>query len=382
MKLILSISLFFLFGGLCNNIKAQDSDSSLSKKKWPFSTIQKMQEGNLRFVPIPAFSISPERGVSLGLIFEYFFNTGTTLQKKQITRLSNAYTNLQYSSLNQIIAEAVYSIYSSEEKFFLQGAIGYRDFYERFWTFSADNVGNNDYRGLDYQHVYIRGKWMKNLKQQIFVGANFTYNNFTNIVFQEGNNPAIPMVEGIDKSTTVGIGPIMVIDKRDNQFSPQKGWFAEVGIRFQGKTIGSKFNFTQYNFDARRYIHTNTRGILALHATATLNDGAVPFLEKVKLGNDKIMRGYFAGRFRDNQFAAAQMEYRQTIGKSFVFAGFLSAGQTASTISNFAIAEMQSSIGGGLRYLVNKQKKLYVRFDAGYTQKGNWGFYLNLGDAF
>lgn len=382
MKQILSI-LFLLSIGLCNYTIAQNNDSiTIKKKKWPFSTFQKMQEGNLRFVPIPAFSISPERGVSLGLIFEYFFNTGTTLEKKQVTRLSNAYTNFQYSSLNQIIAEAVYSIYTSEEKYFLQGAIGYRDFYERFWTFSEDNVGNNDFRGLDYQHVYIRGKWMKNLKQQTFIGANFTYNNFTNIVFQEGNYPATPLVEGIDKSTTVGFGPILVIDKRDNQFSPQKGWFTEVGIRFHGKAIGSNFNFTQYNFDARRYIHTNTKGILALHVTATLNDGVVPFLEKVKLGNDKIMRGYFAGRFRDNQFAAAQMEYRQNIGKSFVLAGFVSAGQTAPTISSFEIAQMQSSIGGGLRYLVNKEKKLYVRFDAGYTQKGNWGFYLNLGDAF
>lgn len=382
MKQIFSILFLFLVG-LGNYLNAQSNDSLIQKKKkWPFSTFQKLQEGNVRFVPIPAFSISPERGVSLGLIFEYFFNTGTNPQKKQVTRLSNAYTNFQYSSLNQIIAEAVYSIYTSEEKYFLQGAIGYKDFYERFWTFSEDNVDNNEYRGIDYQHVYIRGKWMKNLKQQVFVGANFTYNNFTNIIFQEGNYPAIPTVEGLDQSATVGIGPILVIDKRDNQFSPQKGWFTEFGIRFHGKAIGSNFNFTQYNFDARRYINTHAKGILALHTTATFNDGVVPFLEKVKLGNDKIMRGYFAGRFRDNQFAAAQVEYRQSIGKSIVLAGFLSAGQTAPTVSAFELAQMQSSVGGGLRYLVNKQKKLYVRFDAGYTQKGNWGFYLNLGDAF
>ena len=142
------------------------------------------------------------------------------------------------------------------------------------------------------------------------------------------------------------------------------------------------FIFTQYNLDLRRYINLKSNSILALHINAILNDGNVPFLEKVKLGNDKIMRGYFAGRFRDNEFAAAQIEYRYPIGKSFVLAGFLSAGQTAATVNQFSINAMQSSMGGGLRYLVNKQKKLYVRFDAGYTQKGNWGFYLNLGDAF
>jgi len=121
---------------------------------------------------------------------------------------------------------------------------------------------------------------------------------------------------------------------------------------------------------------------IALNIVSTFNNGTVPFLEKAKLGNDRIMRGYFAGRFRDNEFAAAQMEYRYPLGKSFVIAGFMSAGQTAPNVSAFALNSMQSSIGGGLRYLVNRQKHLYVRFDAGYTQKQNWGFYLNLGDAF
>jgi hypothetical protein len=362
--------------------KAQTDSIIVAKKKLPFSAIQKLQEGNLRFVPIPAFSISPEKGVSVGLIFEYFFNTGINEVEKKKTRLSNAYINLQYSSLNQLIAEGVYSIYTNNEKYYLQGAVGYKDFYERYWTFSEDTVGNNSFRGVDYKQIYVRGKWLHHSKNQLFVGLNFTYNSFNEIVFQEGDYPSTPAVEGLTESKSLGIGPMIMIDKRDNQFSPQKGWFAEAGIRFHHKTIGSNFNFTQYNLDVRRYINLKSNSILALHINAILNDGNVPFLEKVKLGNDKIMRGYFAGRFRDNEFAAAQIEYRYPIGKSFVLAGFLSAGQTAATVNQFSINAMQSSMGGGLRYLVNKQKKLYVRFDAGYTQKGNWGFYLNLGDAF
>ncbi len=376
------IIIIFLLTLLPSMLFAQADTSIVKKKKWPFSTIQKMQEGNLRFIPIPAFSISPEKGVSVGLILEYFFNTGIAAADKQKTRLSNAYTNFQYSTLNQLVLEGVYSIYTNNEKYFLQGAVGYKDFYERFWTFSEDTVGNNNFRGIDYKHIYLRGKWMKNLKQEVFVGVNYTFNNFNEIVFQEGEYPPVPVVNGLSESVSSGIGPILVVDKRDNQFSPQKGWFAEASFRVHHKTLGSNFNFTQYNVDVRRYVVNKNKGILALNAVATLNDGDVPFLEKVKLGNDKIMRGYFAGRFRDNQFAAAQMEYRYPLGNSFVLAGFVSAGQTASTFSSFSIDNMQSSMGGGLRYLVNRQKHLYVRFDAGYTQKGNWGFYLNLGDAF
>ena len=84
------------------------------KKKWPFSVIQKLQEGNLKFIPIPAFSVSPEKGVSFGLILEYFFNTADSANKKQ-TRLSNAYVNLQYSTLKQGVAELVYSIFTNKK---------------------------------------------------------------------------------------------------------------------------------------------------------------------------------------------------------------------------------------------------------------------------
>ncbi|MBC7651866.1 MAG: BamA/TamA family outer membrane protein, partial [Deinococcales bacterium] len=317
-----------------------------------------------------------------GIVVNYFFNSGISADEKQQTRLSNAYTNFQYSVLNQLVLEGVYSIYTNKEKYILQGSIGYKKFYERYWTFSEDTVGNNNFRGINYKHIYLRGKLIQNLKNQIFVGVTYSYNRFNNITFQEGVYPQIPKAAGLGESMSLGIGPTVVIDKRDNQFSPQKGWFAEVGYRIHDKNIGSNFNYSQLNIDLRNYIVTKPKGILALNIITVFNSGTVPFLEKAKLGNDKIMRGYFAGRFRDDQFAAAQMEYRYPIGKIFILAGFLSAGQTAPNVSAFALNTMQSSIGGGLRYLVNKQKHLYVRFDAGYTQKQNWGFYLNLGDAF
>lgn len=362
-------------------VLAQTDTLKTTPKKWPFSWIEKLQEGNLSVVPVPVFSVSPEKGASVGIILEYFFNTAKSVDK-QHTRLSNAYLNFQYTTRNQMIAEAVYSIYTNEEKYFLQGAFGYKDFYERYWTMSADTVGNNDFRGIDYQQLYMRGKWVKHLNNQLFVGLNYNFNQFNKIELEQKSYPPTPAVSGLSNSRTSGIGPLLIVDKRDHQFSPAKGWFAEVGVRFHEQFLGSAFNFTQYNIDVRRYVPIQSKGILAFNATATLNDGEVPFLDKVKLGNDKIMRGYFAGRFRDNEFAAAQIEYRHFVGKSIVLAGFISAGQTAPSIEQFNLQAMQSCVGGGLRYLINKAKRLYIRFDAGYTQKQNWGFYLNLGDAF
>ncbi|MBC7650640.1 MAG: hypothetical protein H7101_02700, partial [Deinococcales bacterium] len=107
-----STILIILLALLSQILLAQDDTIKLKKKKWPFSIMQKMQEGNVSFVPIPAFSISPEKGVSVGIVVNYFFNSGISADEKQQTRLSNAYTNFQYSVLNQLVLEGVYSIYT------------------------------------------------------------------------------------------------------------------------------------------------------------------------------------------------------------------------------------------------------------------------------
>lgn len=382
MKKIFAILIIQLFS---YNLLLSQSDSI---KKQPANIvkkitnrIQKFQEGNVRFVPVPTFSVSPERGASFGLLLEYLFNAGVG-EGKKITRVSNAYTNVQYTTLNQLIAEGVYSIYTNKEKYFLQGAIGYRDFYERFWTFSKNNVANNDYKNVDYKTFYARGKWVHQLRNKNFIGINFWVSSFYDVEISKNNIEEDIDVSGKSGSYVVGVGPLYVKDERDNQFSPTKGWYAEAGLRFHDKAIGSQYNFNLLNADLRRYITLKEKNILAFNCTATLTNGELPLLEKVRLGNDKIMRGYFTGRFRDNEFFAAQAEYRRLLGKNFVAAAFMSFGQTAPTLKDFNTQDLQSAAGAGLRYLLNRDKKIYIRFDAAYTKLGTWGYYINLGDAF
>ena len=376
-KTLLLIAALFSLGCLW----AQTDSSTIKKQKFPFNILKKIQQGNLKFVPIPVFTVSPERGASFGAVINYFFKASRN-QQDSLTRASLAYINLQYSTRKQFVSEVGYSVYTNAEKYYLQGGFGYKDFYERYWTFSDNSTSNNNYLGVQYEQLFLRGRLLKNLGKQFFVGLSYNVNSYNAITFESKAIPSIPTVPGINKSFVVGVGPAISIDKRDNQFSPQKGWYAEASLRFHDKWMGSNYKYTLYNIDLRRYIATMPKGILALNAVATITDGNVPFLEKQRLGSDKIMRGYFTGRFRDNQFAAAQMEYRYPIGKSFVLAAFLSAGQTAETLQKMEWNLLQSSVGGGLRYLVNKDKKLYIRIDAGYTKMKNLGIYFNLGDAF
>jgi outer membrane protein assembly factor BamA len=347
----------------------------------PLRILDKIQQGNLNFLPVPLFAVSPERGASFGVLLNYYFRASKK-KEDSLTRLSVISPDLQYTTRKQFVAEINYSVYTNAEKYYLQGGLGYKDFNERYWTLSDNLSKNDDYLGVEYNQIFFKGRALKNLGNQFFAGISYNINSINSIKFESKPFPTIPLVPGIDKSFVVGLGPAITIDKRDNQFSPQKGMYAEASLRFHSTWMGSDYNYNQYNLDLRKYIPTKSKGILALNAMATITQGTVPFMEKQKMGNDRIMRGYFSGRFRDNQFAAAQAEYRYPVGKSFVLAAFASAGQTAEGLSKMELKLMQHSVGGGLRYLVNKKGHLYIRMDAGYTRQKNVGFYFALGDAF
>jgi hypothetical protein len=191
-------------------------------------------------------------------------------------------------------------------------------------------------------------------------------------------------IAGANGSTVFGIGPVLLLDHRDNQFSPSgEAWYAAFNAMFYLNAFGGQYTFQQYNIDLRQYnLIKSTKGLLCFQAIANMGAGEIPLLEKTRLGSNMIMRGYFQGRFRDNQMLAAQVEYRQPLGRFLVVAAFMSAGQTAPTLSSLRISNMESAAGGGVRVLLNKEKKIYARIDVGYTRLGNFGFYARLGDAF
>jgi hypothetical protein len=94
------------------------------------------------------------------------------------------------------------------------------------------------------------------------------------------------------------------------------------------------------------------------------------------------MRGYFEGRFRDKNYLAAQVEWRQPIYKFIHASAFFSAGEVAPEIDLFKISTMKFTGGGGLRILLNKKEAIFARVDFAFNNEGGTGFYIRINDAF
>ncbi len=110
-------------------------------------------------------------------------------------------------------------------------------------------------------------------------------------------------------------------------------------------------------------------------------DGNAPFQLLSRIGGEKIMRGYYQGRYRDKHVAVLQTEYRMKIWRRFGMVGFVGFGDVAHRLQDFDLRNFRLSIGLGLRYLYSSAEGINVRIDFGF-HGGTPGPYITINEAF
>lgn len=352
---------------LCSLILAQE------KKKEPLT--DKIFGKNLRFIGNPIIQNSPETGIKMGLAGNYFFKTGSD----SLTRSSNVYLQIAYTTKRQFILEPIWNVFTPNEKFILRGRAGYLNFTDQYWGIGPLTEASAK-ANLSYRRVYVQSKVLRKLKGNWFAGAQFRYSTIYRLNWTNTNTPD---VEGSSGSTVFGIGPNVQADFRDNPFSPQKGWYADLYYARFGTWVGGTHSFDEIQADFRYYLPLQKPfQVLAFQAFGSFSYGKVPFRELPRLGSSFLMRGYFEGRFRDYNYVAAQMEWRQPVYKWLHASAFLALGEVASNVRLFSAQHIKSTAGMGLRILLNKKESVFARFDFAINNEGGTGFYIRINDAF
>lgn len=90
----------------------------------------------------------------------------------------------------------------------------------------------------------------------------------------------------------------------------------------------------------------------------------MPFLRCIELLPD-IMRGFYAGRFRDKDLLAMQAEYRKHLVGNRGLVLFAGAGKVSNSIDGINLKDLQHSLGFGFRRTISKQHHLNLRMDVG-----------------
>jgi outer membrane protein assembly factor BamA len=173
----------------------------------------------------------------------------------------------------------------------------------------------------------------------------------------------------------------LLVDNRDNLFSPTAGRLAQITISRADNSIGSEFGYSRFRADMREYrsLGSHTFAVQGLvHGTT---EGA-PFDQVALIGGSDIMRGYVKGRYRDSWMAAAQAEYRSPFVRRFGAVVFAGAGTVDSTATRLPRGRMLATYGAGLRFQLDRRQRTAARLDVAGGTDGASGLYIGFNQAF
>ncbi|MEO6884263.1 MAG: BamA/TamA family outer membrane protein [Bacteroidia bacterium] len=330
------------------------------------------------FLLFPAITESPETSWGFGGLASYFFK----YQKKDNNlRTSNMNLLGLYTLDKQTIVVASGDIFFPGEKYILKNYFSYSYFPDKFWGI-GNNTPDNNVENYTYRQFYIHPEFMKKIYEQFFVGISYELQRVIDLDYTANGLFDQENVVGRFGGTTSGLGLIAAFDNRNNAFWPTKGQFAQMTYTVFGSVLGSTFNYTNYLLDMRKYVTIYEDQVLAGQIVCNINNGNVPVRSLASLGGSDMMRGFYQGRFKDNDLVAGQAEYRVPVWWRFGLVGFFGLGEVSHTIQDITINELKYTAGGGIRYAINSSEKLNMRLDYGITQQEQGVFYFNIAEAF
>ncbi|WP_295126070.1 BamA/TamA family outer membrane protein [uncultured Chitinophaga sp.] len=379
-KFILSASLICAALGL----KAQDADTTAPARR-------------NSFFPLPAIGYAPEKGFEIGVAGLYSFyldenNPSPKTRNSSIILIASVTTEKQWK------LDLRTDFWTRDNAWHLKGNIRYHNF--PFYFYGIGDSTHYDDRSL-VGNRRLKGQFEaeKRIGKHFFIGPSLLFQHDSyEAKDSKGIYPGMTLVDK-DGGYVTYVGLTGVFDNRDNQNYTTQGSLVRLNTSYAPGFMSS-FPLWKLEFKANHFftfLKNNTVGLNAY--AATIQGNTLPFYQLPELGNDFIMRGYYAGRYRDQNYLAAQAEYRYFLDPKLriklwkldmqpTFALVAFAG-TGSVFGNrgFEASRFKPNYGGGIRYFYDKSSRLTIRIDYGIGEqrpgeKRQSGFYLSLGEAF
>ena len=331
---------------------------------------------HLKVIGLPIVFYSPDTkfgGGAGGLLTFNFKSDSIGARRSSVT------VGAVYTQLNQLLLYFPFQLFPKNQAYWVSGEVGYFRYVFNFFG-TGNKVDPAYIEKYSATFPRVRFNFSKKIKPNLFVGFRYAFDDFTFTKTESGKILAQKELTGSTGGRVSGVGIQTNYDSRDGLFFPTKGWVAEAYVYTEGSYSGSDFSYQKLSVDASRYISFG-KNVLALNGVAVLTSGDVPFHQMPVIGGTKRMRGYFEGKYRDNNLLIVQSEYRFPIYKRFGGVAFGGLGQVSDKVENVMSSPIRYNFGAGLRFTLDKIQHINIRADYGIGYKSS-GFYLTIGEAF
>lgn len=330
------------------------------------------QDSSIRFfgVPLVFFSSDTRWGGGVGGVFTF---RGYTLR-------SSVTFSLTYTQKKQWLVSFPFVWFSRRGQWRAYGEAGWYNYSYRYF-----GIGNTypdtfleNYRA-EYPRLRLTATRSVNRRQS--VGLRIHTEGYRIIEAEKDGELDMETVPGSGGGFSSGLGVVWLLDSRDNQFFPHRGWFMETTLLAEHPLTFSQFRYLRFLTDATHYQLIGDKCVLATQFFAQFTAGNPPFFQMPSLGGNRRLRGYPDQKYRDRHLMMVQTEFRFPIFWRFKGVVFAATGTVFGTPHERL--HWRPNGGTGLRVEFDRKQRQHLRIDYGWGEyKGNSGFYLTFGEAF
>lgn len=337
------------------------------------------------FMPVPVLGYTQETGFEFGVgtIYSFFMDKADTTN-----RSSNFFGAASYATKNMYSFKLKGDAWTSKNKFHLLGEIRFKDM-----PFNFYGIGNNtlqaDEDKLTQRLMKFTFDVEKTFFKEAYTGISVGYENHRikdlalGGIYHSGFGTATQ-----DGGSVLFLGVSQSYDTRNSNNYPTKGFFGRLSYQYAPPLFGSEsFTGSQIKLNLRNYWLLAPKIVLGAQALYyTIQSNATPFYLMPQLGNDEMMRGYYNGRFRDENLLATQAELRYRFMERLGVVAFAGTGKVFAK-GDALLAGFKPNFGVGGRYFFDPAKGLSIRLDYGVGEKRmneerQSGFYISFAEAF
>ena len=245
-----------------------------------------------------------------------------------------------------------------------------------FWGIGYDAGRYNPESTYSEKRYLVEGRYLHEFLPHAYIGGLVSFEHVRGLKFSD---PAY-LAGQKQRYTATGVGAILEYDSRDFIPSPFRGVYVSFQETLFPKGLGNcGKTLWRTTFTADAYGQVWKGGVLAADLYAVFNSDGTPWPMLARMGGGQRMRGYYQGRYTDNDMITVQVELRQRIWRRIGCAVWGGAGNVFPSLSRFDWSQTLPNYGAGLRWEL--KKRVNVRLDYGFGKKTS-GFLLNINEAF
>ena len=349
------------------------------------------------FFALPAMAYSQEKGLEVGAAILYSFY----LDKRNpdpLTRNSTINLIPAVTTEKQWKIDLKTDFWTRGNAWHFKSNLRYHDFPLYFYGI-GDTTRKVNQSLLNNQRYKVQLEGEKRITGNFYAGLTFLYQHDD---YSAGDSKGVyPHMQLINKDGghVTFIGATGIFDNRDNQNYTTRGSWVRLNVSYAPGFLSSQ-TLWKIEAQSKHFFPLSRKSTIGVNASfSSLQGNTLPFYLLPEMGNDLLMRGYYTGRYRDQNYLAFQAEYRYFLDPripiniwfvhmqpKFALAAF---GGTGSVFRNsdFLGSGFKPNYGVGARWFYDENAKLTIRVDYGWGEqrpgeKRQSGLYLSLAEAF